>query len=162
VSLPPLIYFDLKPPHNYALQLLNSQMMRRYIRHPADIPIEVKVHGQTTHDTHNTVDLGIGGLAFRCARNFVEGDVVDIRIPFVYPPFQVEARVVWCKSREGSFILGVEFLNQDDAYMARMIEQVCHIENYRKTIYRTEERQLSPEEAAREWISKFAAKFPSS
>lgn len=134
--------------------------MRRYIRHPADIPIEVKVRGQMTHNIHNTVNLGIGGLAFCCDRNFAVGDVVEIRIPFVHPPFNVEARVSWCKARDSSFMLGVEFLNQDDAFMTRMVEQVCHIENYQKAVYRTERRQLSPEEAAREWISKYAAQFP--
>ncbi len=134
--------------------------MRRYIRHPAGIPIEVKARGQMAHDVHHTVDLGIGGMAFRCDRDFAEGEAVVIRIPFVHPPFDVEARVVWCRLREDGFLLGVEFLNRDDAFMTRMVEQVCHIENYQKAVCRTEGRQLSAEEAAREWISKYAARFP--
>jgi hypothetical protein len=36
---------------------------------------------------------------------------------------------------------------------------VCHIENYKKEIYQTEGRVLSPEEAAMEWINKYAAQF---
>ena len=137
-----------------------AQAMRRYVRHPADIPIEVKTRGQMTHGIHNTVNLGVGGLAFRCGRDFAQGEVVHIRIPFVQPPFDVEARVAWCKPHDGGFELGVEFLNRDDANMTRMVEQVCHIANYRNSIRRTEGRELSPEEAAREWISKYAAKFP--
>ncbi len=136
--------------------------MTRFIRHPADIPIEVRVHGQLTHDTHNTFNLSIKGLAFRCDQEFELGEIVEIRIPFVRPPFEVEARVIWCKAREERFELGVEFLDQDDAFMARMVEQVCYIENYKKAIYRTEGRLLSPEEAAMEWISKFASQFPGS
>jgi Tfp pilus assembly protein PilZ len=135
--------------------------MRKYIRHPAGVPIEVKAHGQMTHDTHHTVNLGMGGLAFRCDREFAQGERVEIRIPFVQPPFDVEARVAWCKPHGGGFELGVEFLKHDDAFMARMVEQVCHIDNYRKAIFRAEGRQLSADEAAREWISKHAAKFPS-
>lgn len=135
--------------------------MRRYIRHPAGIPIEVKTH-QQSHGTHKTVNLGVGGLAFRCDREFAHGEVVDIRIPFAHPPFDVEARVAWCKPHDDIFELGVEFLNKDDAYMARMVEQVCHIENYQKEILRAEGRQLSLEEAAQEWINKYAAKFPGS
>lgn len=134
--------------------------MRRYIRHTACIPIEVKAKGEMTHDIHNTVNLGIGGLAFRCPRDFAQGEVVEIRIAFVQPPFDVEARVAWCKPHGDGFELGVEFLNRDDEYMARMVEQVCHIENYQKTVSRTEGRQLSLENAAREWISKYAAEFP--
>lgn len=138
----------------------STQKLRKYIRHPADIPIEVKVRGHMTHGVHNTVNLGIGGLAFRCDCEFAQGEVVEVRIPFIQPPFDVEARVAWCKPHNAGFELGVEFLNQDDAYMTRMVEQVCHIENYQKSVSRTEGRQLSAEEAAREWIAKFAAKFP--
>jgi hypothetical protein len=136
--------------------------MRRYIRHPAAIPIEVKIHGQMTYGIHITVNLGVGGLSFRCDRDFAQGEVVEIRIPFVQPPFAVEARVAWCKPHDGGFELGVEFLNQDEAFMARMVEQVCHIENYQKSVSRAEGRQLSPEEAAREWIGQNAAKSPGS
>lgn len=138
----------------------SAQTMRKYIRHPANIPIEVKAHDQATHDIHNTVNLGIGGLAFRCNRDFAQGAVVEIRIPFVIPPFEVKARVAWCKPQDDGFEHGVEFLNQEDAYMARMVEQVCHIENYQKAVCRTEGRQLSLDEAAREWVSKYAAEFP--
>jgi hypothetical protein len=136
--------------------------MRQSIRHPADILIEVRARGQLTHVTHNTFNLSIGGLEFRCDHEFEPGDVVEIRIPFVRPPFEVEARVAWCKAGEGRFELGVEFLAQDDAFLARMVEQVCHIENYKKDIYRTEGRLLSPEEAAMEWINKYASRFPGS
>lgn len=134
--------------------------MKRFIRHPADIPIEVQTHGQLINRTHNTFNLSIGGLAFRCNQEFALGELVEIRIPFVRPPFEVEARVIWCKATRDRFDLGVEFLNQDDAFMARMVEQLCHIENYKKEIYRTEGRRISPEQAAQEWIDKFAARFP--
>lgn len=136
--------------------------MRRYIRHPAGVPIEVRASGQPTHDVHHTVNLGIGGLAFRSEREFSQGERVGIRIPFVQPPFEVEARVAWCKPHGGGFELGVEFMNQDDAFMARMVEQICHIDNYRKAVSRAEGRELSADEAAREWISKYAAKFSGS
>jgi PilZ domain len=137
-------------------------MIKRFIRHPADIPIGVKGHGHLAHNTHYAFNLSIRGLAFRCDREFARDDVVEIQITFVRPPFEVEARVIWCKARKEHFELGVEFLNEDDAFMARMVEQVCHIETYKKTIYSTEGRLLSPEDAAMEWISKFASGFPGS
>ncbi|MGA7749675.1 MAG: PilZ domain-containing protein [Gallionella sp.] len=136
--------------------------MTRFIRHPANILIEVRARGQPAHTPHNAVNLSIGGLAFRCDRVFEPGDVVEIRIPFVSPPFEAEARVVWCTAREGRFEIGIEFQEQDDAFMARMVEQVCHIENYKQDILRTEGRLLSPEEAAAEWINKYASQFPDS
>ena len=138
----------------------SAQAMRQYIRHPANIPIEVKAHDQVTYDINNTVNLGIGGMAFRSDYDFAQGAVVEIRIPFVQPPFEAKARVAWCKPHDDGFEYGVEFLNQEEAYMARMVEQVCHIENYQNAVSRTEGRQLSTEEAAQEWIAKFAAKLP--
>ena len=136
--------------------------MTRYDRQPVEILIEVKARGQTIRDTHNTVNLSTGGLAFSCNREIDPGEVVEIRIPFASPPFEIGARVAWCKAREGSFEIGVQFLDPDDVFMTRMVEQVCQIENYKQEILRTEGRLLSPEEAATEWVSKYAAKFPGS
>jgi hypothetical protein len=115
-----------------------------------------------THARHNTINLSLGGLAFRCDREFALGDMVEIRIPFVSPPFEAEARVAWCTAHDGRFESGVEFLNQDDAFMVRMVEQVCNIETYKKDVLQTEGRKLSPDQAAAEWISKYAAEFPGS
>lgn len=104
--------------------------------------------------------IGIGGLAFRCAGGLEPGAVVHLRISCVDPKFETEARVVWCRDNGSDSELGVEFLNPDDAYKARMVEQVCHIENYRQHILSSEGRTLTPEEAAIEWVGGFAAGFP--
>ena len=69
-------------------------------------------------------------------------------------------KVAWCRETEHGYELGVEFLDQDDAFRARMVEQICHIETYREQVQQTEHRDLSPEQAAHEWISKFAEEFP--
>jgi hypothetical protein len=41
-----------------------------------------------------------------------------------------------------------------------MIEQICHIESYRRDVAQQEGRQLTTEEAAVEWISRYASSFP--
>ena len=48
----------------------------------------------------------------------------------------------------------------EDVFRARMVAQVCYIEDYRRSIARAEGRELSSEEAAGEWIAKYASKFP--
>ena len=87
------------------------------------------------------------------------GGVVEVRIPSVRPPFAARARVVWCRPGAHGFELGVAFLDAADAFRARMVEQVCHIEAYRQAVYRQEGRDLSGREAAAEWIAKHAADF---
>jgi hypothetical protein len=133
--------------------------MRQFIRHPVDIPIEVRAGGQLSHTIHNSSNLGIRGLAFPCGRVLELGEVAEIRISFAHPSFEVEARLAWCWARDGFSELGVEFLNQDDVFKAHMVEQVCHIENYNKEVYRDEGCILSSSEAALEWINKYASGF---
>ena len=40
-----------------------------------------------------------------------------------------------------------------------MVEQICHVEHYRRQVRQIEGRQLDGEEAAQEWVSKYAADF---
>jgi hypothetical protein len=42
----------------------------------------------------------------------------------------------------------------------RMVEQVCHIEQYKKELFEDEGRALTGEQAAMEWIKRFAEGFP--
>ena len=136
----------------------NMQEVRQFIRHPAEIPIEVSPGSQGR--AFRSRNLGMGGLAFHAAHPIKSGSVVEIRIRLVRPLFKTRARVAWCQASASGFDLGVEFLDAEDAFRARMVEQVCHIEQYRKAVQQTEDRALTAEEAASEWIDKYAAQFP--
>ena len=136
-------------------------MMRQYIRHPVSVPIEVSlVNGSLLDDVPQASDLGAGGLAFCSIQKFEPGMLVHIRIAHTIPVFETDAKVVWCRSRQQGADVGVAFLNEDDAFKARMVEQVCYIENYKHSVKRNEGRSLTAQEAAIEWVSKIAANFP--
>jgi hypothetical protein len=139
---------------------LGIGVMRQFIRHPADVPIEVSAGDPSDRAAHQASNVSLGGLAFRAARELAPGQVVEVRIHCVRPVFETRARVVWCRERDGGFDLGVQFLTAEDAFRARMVEQVCHIETYRKTVQETEGRLLTGKEAAMEWIARYAAEFP--
>ena len=134
--------------------------MRLFIRHPAEIPIQVSQSGQRTRTHTRARNLSLGGLTFNTNSESEPGTIVNVEISFVSPAFKTQARVVWCKASNGAYELGVEFLNAEDAFRARMVEQVCHIEHYRAEVKLTEGRALGTEEAAKEWISMYASKFP--
>ena len=134
--------------------------MRQFIRHPATIPIEVASDDPLAQGTRQLRNVSLGGLAFESDVRFEPEAIVKVRIPFVNPAFETRARVVWCTVRAGRYELGVQFLDPQDAFVARMVEQVCHIENYRKVIHETEGRLLTAEEAAGEWINKYGGQFP--
>jgi hypothetical protein len=135
--------------------------MRRYIRHPSDIPIEYKIEEKAGPAVEKLTNVSLGGLSFSLKESVELGRMVRIRIPVVKPVFEAFGRVVWCdKAKEGGYEVGVELLDKDDAYRARMIEQVCHIEHYKKEIYEVEGRRITGAQAAQEWIEKYAADFP--
>jgi hypothetical protein len=135
--------------------------MRTFIRHPSDIPIEIDRASACLPIEERLHNVSSGGLCFVSENNLPEGAFITVRLPFVRPPFEAKARVVWCRGGDDLFDVGVEFVESEDSFKARMIEQVCRIEHYKKVIRETEGRELSGKEAALEWIGKFADSFQS-
>jgi hypothetical protein len=133
--------------------------MRHFIRHPVNIPIEIWGDNWAPPDGSESSNVSRGGLAFRCNRALEPGNIAQLRIPCVKPPFEAKARVAWCLPCEIGYEVGMEFLDADDDLRARMVEQICYIENYRKLVERTERRILTADQAAREWIARYGAHF---
>lgn len=134
--------------------------MRNYIRHPSDIPIQYVEENNETPVSHTINDVGYGGLSFNSPKHIEEGTRLHICINTVNPIFEADGMVVWCKPEGSEFIVGMEFINKEDIFLVRMVEQVCHIEHYKREMLEKEGRELSSKQAASEWISKFAGKFP--
>lgn len=133
--------------------------MRTYIRHPATIPVQIEFKASKP-DCRQIRNVSYGGLAFESDCFIEPGTQIRIRIDVVEPQFEADAIVSYCRNKDGKFLIGVEFVKRDDLYIARMVEQVCHIENYKQQVAEQEGRQLSAQEAASEWISKYASHFP--
>ncbi len=134
--------------------------MRRYIRHPAHIPIEVTSTGEEEANPQVLHDVSTGGLCFDNPEPLDPGTELVVRVPLVRPAFEARARVVWCDAAGATYEVGVALVDPEDAYRARMVEQLCHIEAYRRRVLRDEGRRLSDEEAAMEWIENYADRFP--
>ena len=136
-------------------------VMRSYIRHPSDIPIEYRADsGCSAANRDRLRNIGQGGLAFRSGCALPVGTAITLRISRVQPDFEVRGQVVWCRAESGVFEIGVAFLNPSDLFQVRMVEQICHIEQYKADVLASEGRRLNGEQAAQEWIQKFAGDFP--
>ena len=135
--------------------------MRNFLRHPTDIPIEI-VPGDKSRvqGKQKLTNLSHGGIAFQSATALVEGDHVQININCVEPRFSAQGIVKWCRPNGDKFDLGIEFAHPDDEFKARMVEQVCHIEQYKKEVLIKQGRELTGQQAAMEWIELYAAVFP--
>lgn len=131
--------------------------MRSFFRHPTDMPIEV-LHEERGPRDEALRNVSRGGLSFRYKEKLSLGEIVRVRI--AAPAFEAACRVVWCQPEEMTWQVGVEFLDPDDLFQARMIEQICHIEQYRQEVREKQGRNLSGHEAAEEWIARYAQIFP--
>ncbi len=133
--------------------------MREFVRHPSDIPIEYNIGDMVTHTKEYLKDISQGGLCFRSNIGAIPGSTVHIQIPICNPIFQADGVVVWCNRVDDYYEVGLSFNDTQTEFSIRMVEQVCHIEQYKKDILEKEGRTLTGEEAAVEWIKKNAADF---
>lgn len=134
---------------------------RQFIRHPSGMPIQFTPSGDMPPQRERLRNVSEGGLCF-CAHIELEpGYLVRLCIPVIDQVFETEGLVMWCRQGEGGFDVGVRFVDADAMFRVRMVEQLCHIEQYRREVARDEGRHLSSEEAAAEWIDRYASDFPS-
>jgi len=133
--------------------------MRRFIRHPSDIPIAYSL-GKSAGFSQRLRDVSRGGLCFMSGSHVQPGINIRIEIELKNSSFEAEGTVAWCCREDDAYAVGVAFNDHSTQYNVRMVEQICHIEQYRQEILEAEGRDLSGEEAAREWVDKYAADFP--
>jgi len=131
---------------------------REFIRHPVNVAIHISPQSDDVLEDISMSDIGEGGISFYTNVVFEQGSALSIKIPHVQPPFEALCVVCWQRDKGASFEVGVCFVDEDSRFRARMVEQVCHIEDYRRKVIE-EGRSLSSEEAASEWIAKFASNF---
>lgn len=140
----------------------NKKSIRKFIRHPSDIPIQVVLDGveDETDDDTTLTNVSLGGVAFISSRKLELLDRVRICIPVLPDDNCLTGLVVWCEKSAGGYEVGLEFDSSRELFRLRMIEQLCHIEHYRKEVESQHGRKLTIEEAAKEWISEYAVSFP--
>jgi len=135
--------------------------MRSYIRHPTGMPISVRPDDSSDGCPESLNNIGYGGLSFTSQAPLIPGAMVSLSVSIPHGEVESRGRVAWCRERLDGFEVGVEFMDAGDFYTVRMVEQVCHIENYRGQELEQQGRKLTCEQAAKEWIEKYAADFPS-
>lgn len=135
---------------------------REFLRHTVNVPLEVDRVTDVPPMMEEGVNVSFGGLAFLSSACPSVGEILRLRISTVEPAFEAQARVAWCRPEARKFLVGVQFLDSTDAFQSRMVQQVCSIENYRRTVQQKEGRTLTTQEAADEWITRYAGRFPDS
>jgi len=144
--------------------LPDNTTIRKYIRHPADLPIQVTTSWEDDESDESLdqtiTNVSLGGLAFVSPRPLQVLERVQVCIPVLERDNRLIGNVVWCEKSAAGYEIGIEFEKSRDVFRLRMIEQICHIEHYRQEVLRVEGRKLSSKEAASEWIARYAGDFP--
>jgi hypothetical protein len=135
--------------------------MRRYIRQSTNLPVDVCVPSTGIDATDETAlrSLSQGGLSCQLPSAVAVGTIVRIEIDAVSPPYSGTGEIVWCQQSDQHFEVGVRFTDAEEAFKARMVQQVCQIEQYKKRVFEQQGRVLDSEQAAAEWIEQFAENF---
>lgn len=107
-----------------------QQEKRKYIRHPIEIPIDYQLSGENFTNTNLTQNISLGGLCFQANSALAIGTMLNLSFPSINSDFKVVGKVVWCSKRGEKIEVGVQFQNENDAYHARMIEEICHLQEH--------------------------------
>ena len=105
-------------------------------------------------------NVSLGGLSFQSPQALDTNQRVRVSVPVLKGDNSLVGTVVWCEASKNGFEIGLQFESSKEIFRLRMIEQICHIEHYRKEVMLTEGRELSTNQAAKEWISRYAGDFP--
>lgn len=136
---------------------------RRFMRHASSVPLHCHKEGHTAISAGETSDVSFGGVSFILDRPYSPGDVVSVQYPSLARGRTLKGEIVWCRPLDEPdtrrYANGLRFLDEETHFRARLVEQICHIEAYRK-VQRELGRELSSREAAAEWIGRYGDKFP--
>ena len=130
-----------------------------FVAHPRDLPLEITLIEDQPFPHVNEERAGFVGITSFTYHPFDNGRSVRITLEEIDPNFCVSGRVVSCNEEIDGYRVSIEFPSTEECYCVRMIEQLSQIEHYRRQA-KTEGRRLNYNEAAAEWIQKFAANFP--
>jgi hypothetical protein len=124
------------------------------------MPIRFALQGEVAGRLDRLRNVGRGGLCFGSVVALDPGCAIRVTIPLLGEQYEADGVVAWCRAVGSRYEVGVRFLTRQDRFSVRMVEQLCYIEDYRQQVARDEGRELTSEEAAAEWIERFAEHFP--
>lgn len=134
--------------------------MRKTVRYTTYIPVDVEIEETGAFLLNVSIaNLSCGGLGFRSPHPIFTGTSLKLTFGENWPDYIIRGEVTWCRARGGQYEVGVNFEHSSEAFKARMLAQFGQIERYRVNVQHNEGRELSQDEAAREWIDLYAEVF---
>ncbi len=140
--------------------MVEGKEKRRFIRHLLVNPLEFQVAEEEPERTE-TVNVSEGGLMFMSKKDVPAETPIKIQMPLYDKVFQIKAIVVHSTKDEtaGLYKIGVKFESFADAFKVKLIEQIYLIEEYRILRSLQLGKELSLQEASKEWIKRYSKRF---
>ncbi len=132
---------------------------RRFYRHPLSVPIEYQE--KQTRAGSATVDISEGGISFLSERFLAKGCAISLKIPVGDQVFNIEGHVAYSNRVPtfNRFKTGVAFSNATSAFRAKLAEEMVLIKQFQEKLSLESGTKVTEDEAARQWIEKYAKKF---
>jgi hypothetical protein len=137
---------------------VNRPDQRKDPRYVTNVPIAFRLGEVLASESSYINNLSASGAAFNSMVEIERGAVVMLHLPPRNPVLRTPARVVWTRKMAFHYTVGVEFLRQDEQFRTQMVEMVRRIETFRNDALR-DGRYLDEQQAAIEWIEKFARDY---
>jgi hypothetical protein len=141
----------------------DNTAIRRHVRHVTGLPVDITLDysSQTDEDTNDDTitNVSLGGMSFISDGPFDIDQRVRVRFPILNDKVTLNCRVIWCESTRRGYKIGIEFDKDDEVLRLRLIDQISEIEDYRQRKESIGGRPLSSEQAAREWVKRYAGDF---
>lgn len=139
---------------------------RHFIRHPLSLPLAYKIVKPRLSNARQerlskTINLSIGGLLFAAKHPAKTNSIIAIRMPFEDKVFNIKAKVVRCVNNPETrlYDIAASFFRPNEAFKAKMIEQIYLIAEYRDLLSLQLGKEVSLEEASCSWIRKYSKLF---
>ena len=138
----------------------STSSSRKFIRHPTELPLFYHRAKNTKAFSTPCFENDLVGLCFESNEPVDLGTILDVTVRAHNEDHTFQGQVVRISNVGNRFEIGLCFNSESHAFQARMIEQICHIETYRRRLCEIEGCSIDIERAAKEWIEMFSAQFP--
>jgi len=142
--------------------MVQSKERRRFVRHPICSPLEFEHIPKKVKERSHTINISEGGLLFLSRHSLHNGELIILKLPVQNKLFRVRAKVVHVNKDADTpdmYDVGVSFYRYSDAFKVKLIEQMYLIDEYRVLRALQLGRDISFEEASREWIKRYSKRF---
>ena len=127
------------------------------------IPIQIKLDYASDYlketDDDTITNVSLGGMSFIADDRFDLNQTIRVRFPILNDKTSLGCKVIWCEKTKRGYEVGLEFDDADEVQRLKMIDQISDIEKFRRRKEAIEGHPVDSEQAAREWIQKYAGDF---